>query len=111
MESSEFHDITETRLKRITWLSSCDPDKKFHQLMHHFNEGSLKVCFRELQGSKAVGTDGISKRGYGMQLDDNIKGLVSRMKSMSYRPQAVRQVLIPKGGKANSYRSLGISLL
>lgn len=109
MESSEFYDITETRLKRIAWLSSHDPNKEFHQLMHHFNEGSLKVCFRELQGSKAVGTDRTSKSEYGMQLDDNIKDLVSRMKSMSYRPKAVRQVLIPKEGKANSYRSLGIS--
>jgi RNA-directed DNA polymerase len=109
MESSEFYNITKTRLKRIAWLSSRDLDKEFHQLMHHFNEESLKVCFRELQGNKAVGIDGISKSDYGKQLDENIKQLVSRMKSMSYRPQAVRQVLIPKEGKVDAYRSLGIS--
>ncbi len=108
MESSEFYDITKTRLKRIAWLSSRDTDKEFHQLMHYFNEESLKVCFRELHGNKAVGIDGISKSDYGKQLDENIKQLVSRMKSMRYRPQAVRQVLIPKEGKVNAYRSLGV---
>lgn len=109
MESLELYDITTTKLKRIAWLSSRDSNKEFHQLMHHFDEKSLKVCFHELQGNKAVGIDGINKSDYGSQLDENIKDLVSRMKSMSYRPQAVRQVLIPKEGKVNAYRSLGIS--
>ena len=109
MESLELYDITKTKLERIAWLSACDPSKEFHQLMHHFNEESLQVCFRELQGSKAVGIDGISKSNYGKQLDENIKELVARMKSMSYRPQAVRQVLIPKEGKVDAYRTLGIS--
>ncbi len=31
------------------------------------------------------------------------------MRAMSYRPQEVRQVLIPKEGKAGATRSLGIS--
>lgn len=111
MESIEFYDITETKLKRIAWLSSRDSSKEFHQLMHLFNEESLKVCFRELQGNKAIGTDGISKSDYGKKLEENIRDLASRMKSMSYRPQAVRQVLIPKEGKVNAYRSLGVSCL
>ena len=52
---------TDTKLKRIAWLSALEPEKKFDQLMHHFNEGSLAVCFHELDGKKAVGIDGIDK--------------------------------------------------
>ena len=52
---------TDQRLNRIAWLSARDPHKQFTSLMHHFNVGSLKDCFNELDGKKAVGTDGIDK--------------------------------------------------
>ena len=45
MEPIEPRYTTETKLKRIGWLSSKDPKKVFHQLMHHFNEESLTTCF------------------------------------------------------------------
>ena len=57
--------------------------------MHHFNVESLRGCYQELDGKKALGTDGISKERYGLDL--------KRLKMMSYRPCPVRQVLIPKG--------------
>ena len=44
---------TDTKLKRIAWLSARDPHKRFDSLMHHFNEQSLAVCFHELDGTKA----------------------------------------------------------
>ena len=56
--------------------------------LHHFNESSLAVCFRELDGRKAVGIDGIDKVRYGENLDDNLKDLVTRMKRMAYQPAA-----------------------
>jgi group II intron reverse transcriptase/maturase len=77
--------------------------------MHHINEGSLRRCFDKLDGKKAVGVDGISKVEYGKQLQANLEDLIARMKRMAYRPQAVRQVLIPKEGKAGATRPLGIS--
>lgn len=51
----------------------------------------------------------MSKAVYGQDLFANLKKLVGRMRAMSYRPQEVRQVLIPKEGKAGATRSLGIS--
>jgi group II intron reverse transcriptase/maturase len=78
--------------------------------MHHFNEASLLECYLRLDGKKAVGTDGITKEQYGEQLNDNLKDLLDRMKRMAYRPQPVLQVLIPKEGKANATRPLGISV-
>ena len=61
MESIRDFVDTNTKLKRIAWLSAQEPEKRFDQLMHHFNEGSLAACFHELGGKKAVGIDGIDK--------------------------------------------------
>ena len=61
METSEFCVLTETKLKRIAWLSKQDPSKKFTCLMHLFNEESLLNCYHSLNGKKAVGIDGVNK--------------------------------------------------
>jgi len=102
---------TETKLKRIAWLSSRDPQKVFNNLMHLFNVESLRTCFNELDGRKAVGIDGIDKSGYMENLNKNLEDLMGRMKRMAYRPAPVRDVLIPKEGKPGATRPLGISNL
>ncbi len=109
MESSEFQETTTTKLTRIAQLSQRDPSKQFHCLMHHYNVDSLRVCFQELDGKRALGNDGISKEDYGVHLEENLTNVVQHMKSMSYRPKPVRQVLIPKEGKPGVTRPLGIS--
>ncbi len=100
---------TETKLKRITWLSSKDSEATFRCLMHHVNEESLGSIFNKLDGKKAVGIDGVRKEDYGKELDENLKDLVERMKRMAYRPKPVREVLIPKDGQPGKFRPLGIS--
>lgn len=106
---TEPHWTTKTKLRRIAWLSGMDAHKEFDSLMHHINESSLKECFYQLSGNKAVGADGVTKAEYEVSLDENLEDLISRMKQMSYRPGPVRQVLIPKEGMANATRPLGIS--
>lgn len=105
------HSVTSTILNRITWLSTQDPKKEFECLMHLFNEESLKECFHKLDGKKAVGIDEIDKASYAQNLDENIKNLIQQMKNMAYRPNPVREVLIPKEGKPGATRPLGISNL
>lgn len=102
---------TSTKLNRISKLSSENAAMEFKWLMPHINRESLISCYRELDGKKAVGIDGITKEKYGENLGENIDQLIKKMKSMSYRPQAVREVLIPKEGKPGATRSLGISSL
>jgi hypothetical protein len=63
---------TDTQPKRIAWLSARDPHKRFDSLMHHCNERSLAACFHELDGTRAVGSDGIDKAQYGAELDANL---------------------------------------
>ena len=103
--------ITNTKLNKIACLSKQDTKKKFDCLMHLFNRESLLDCFHQLDKNKAVGTDGVDKMAYEMNLYGNIEGLIMRMKDMAYRPDPVREVLIPKDGKRSAMRPLGISNL
>jgi len=109
MSTTETQSITDTKLMRIAFLSQSDSTKEFGCLMHHFNEESLKTCYYQLDGNKAVGIDGVDKKSYGEDLDGNLKKLITNMRQMSYRPAAVRQVSIPKEGKSGASRNLGIS--
>jgi len=99
--------IMATKLGRIATLSREDARLEFKWLMPHFSADNLTSCFNELDGKKAVGIDGKTKDEYGHNLEANLLDLVSRMKSLSYRAEPVRQVLIPKGN--GKYRPLGIS--
>lgn len=111
MRASESQEDADTVLTEIAYLSAQNPTQVFHSLMHHFNVESLRRCFNKLDGKKAVGVDGISKAKYGENLQANLEDLIWRMKRMGYRPQAVRQVLIPKEGKPGATRPLGIGCL
>jgi RNA-directed DNA polymerase len=109
MRTLESQEHTDTALTEIAYLSARNPAQVFHSLMHHINVGSLRRCYEKLDGKKALGVDGISKAEYGLDLQENLEELTMRMKRMAYRPQAVRQVLIPKEGKSGATRPLGIS--
>ena len=77
--------------------------------MHLVNAESLADCYHRLDGRKAVGIDGVTKAQYGEELGLNLEALVERMQRLAYRPGPVRQVLIPKEGKPDAWRPLGIS--
>lgn len=98
-----------TKLARIAELSERDPNRVFEQLMHHFNQGALQKCFDMLDRKAARGSDGVTKCQYEQNLDRHLQELVVRMRQMSYRPSPVREVHIPKEGKAGATRPLGIS--
>ena len=109
MRTTETQTWVDPKLHRVAWLSKQDSKKEFSCLMHYFNEESLSKCFQIIEGNKAIGLDGINKESYGKDLAANLKRLVDRMKTMSYRPGNIKQVMIPKEGKNNAYRPLGIS--
>ena len=77
MEITKPQYSTEQRLNRIAYLSARDPHKQYTSLMHHFNVESLKECFNELNGKKAVGVDGVDKETYQVKLDENLTQLVT----------------------------------
>lgn len=86
----------ETKLERISQLSSEHPDMVFTSLGHLINETLLKECHERMDGRKAVGIDGITKEAYSQDLEKNLRELTERLKKKSYRPKAARRVEIPK---------------
>jgi group II intron reverse transcriptase/maturase len=109
MITTDYQVITETKLKRIAWLSSQDKSKSFNNLMHLFNEDALAVCYHELDAKKAIGVDGVDKVKYGSRLIWNIRKLVGKLKNMAYIPGDILEVKIPKEESLGKFRTLGIS--
>ena len=81
----------------------------FTSLYHHVTDvDNLRACYKALDGSKAVGVDGVTKEQYGEDLDERLEALAARLKRMGYRPQPRRRSYIPKPGSEKG-RPLGIS--
>jgi RNA-directed DNA polymerase len=80
---------------RISLLSK-DEEIVFNNLFSHINDENLRQAFHAIDGSKAIGVDNINKKQYAQNLDENLKSLLTRLHTGTYRPQAKREVLIPK---------------
>lgn len=95
-----------TKLSSLSVRAREKPRMRFTSLVHNLTVGFLGECFRELKRNKASGVDGVTVEEYKVNLEENLKDLVGRLKTKRYRPQPVRRVYIPKpkGGK----RPLGI---
>jgi RNA-directed DNA polymerase len=100
---------TTTGVERIAYRARQEPQTRYTSLMHYFTVDNLRACFESLDGKKAVGVDGVTKAMYGQNLEANLQDLHGRLHRMSYRPQPVRRVEIPKDD--GSTRPLGISCL
>ena len=96
-----------TKIARINQIAKERPDEVFTSVYHLINYDLLKECFNELDGTKAVGLDTVDKDYYEANLENNLNNLVSRLKTMSYRPSPARKVNIPKAN--GKLRGLAIS--
>ena len=101
---------TETKLKRLRQRSAENLECEMQWLMPYFSAEGFMSWLRLIDGKKATGIDGVTKEAYEKNLRDNLDNLITRMKSLSYIPGAVREVLIPKGD-GKSMRPLGIGNL
>lgn len=84
-----------------------DKYKTVQNIMKYVNEKAIINQHNKQEKKKATGIDGMSKIEYEENLDKNVKILISRMKTMSYRPKEVKRVYIPKIG-SDELRPLGI---
>ena len=100
---------TTTGVGRIARRARQEPQTRYTSLMHHFTVDNLRACFESLDAKKAIGVDRVTKAMYGHNLEGNLQSLYQRLHQMSYRPQPVRRVEIPKDD--GSTRPLGISCL
>ena len=65
-------------------------------LMHHLHIDNFRRAFRELDGSKACGVDGVTKQKYEVDLESNLRALHHTIRCGGWRPRPSREVLIPK---------------
>lgn len=100
----------ETKLQRIAEKARKEPSCKFTSLFHLMNVELLRGCFENLRKDAVSGIDRVTKEGYGKDLEANLTTLVERLHRMSYIPQPVRRVYIPKPGSTKQ-RPLGIPAL
>ncbi|MBI5199214.1 MAG: group II intron reverse transcriptase/maturase [Nitrospirae bacterium] len=98
-----------TKLTSLTQRARRSPKYKFISLAHLLTEDFLLGCFLELKRDKAPGVDGVTLKEYEVNLEENIRDLVGRLKANRYRPQPVRRVFIPKPN--GERRPLGIPAL
>lgn len=99
------------QLQTDSWLriglAAKDWDVRFNNLFSHLTVGNLEQAFKALEGSKAVGIDGITKKEYAKNLKANLEELVTRLHKGTYRPMPKRRVFIPKG--SGKLRPIAIS--
>jgi RNA-directed DNA polymerase len=108
---TQYTDIGKTwqKLFLIAGHARRDRSFQFTSVAHLLDAEFLGDCYKSLNRKKAVGVDEVSWEEYGENLDENIEGLVSRLKSKKYKPIPAKRVYIPKGREEK--RPLGISAL
>ncbi len=95
-----------TGLRRIAKLAKEAPDMVLVTLAHHMTFELLWEANRRTRADGAPGVDGQTAQQYERDLESNLRILLERLKSGTYRAPPVRRVHIPKGdGKT---RPLGI---
>ncbi|MEI8281449.1 MAG: reverse transcriptase domain-containing protein [Armatimonadota bacterium] len=98
-----------TKLQRVGELSVHDKDLVFNNLGHIISIEWLRDLYRQLDGSKAIGIDGVSKESYGTNLEQNLSDLIKRIRRGQYLPKLARITEVPK--EDGSTRPLAISCL
>jgi group II intron reverse transcriptase/maturase len=99
--------ILQTKLNRVEVRSRQDWKAVFNNLGHLINLAMLRECYHSLDGTKAVGINGVTKLMFGRNLDENLKQLLMKIRNGTYQPKASRIVEIPKAD--GSTRPLAIS--
>jgi len=96
-----------TKFIRFTEKARAEPQLRLNALMGLLYEPQgLYASFERQNGKKAPGVDGMRKADYEQGLECRLAELSGSLRQMSYRPQPVRRVYIPKGNGRR--RPLGI---
>lgn len=96
-----------TKLRRIAELAKAAPDMAFTTLAHHIDYEWLLEAYRRTRKDGATGVDRQTAQEYAQNLEENLRSLLNRAKSGTYRAPPVRRVNIPKGDGTQT-RPIGI---
>jgi group II intron reverse transcriptase/maturase len=74
-----------------------------------YQRKNLEMAWEKVKANRGSGgVDGQNLKEFAAQLDQQLDRLQSELKGDAYQPQPVRQVQIPKAGKPDEFRKLGI---
>lgn len=96
-----------TKLQRIANLAKDAPELAFNTLAHLIDIELLHEAYRRTRKDAAVGIDGQTAAEYAANLEANLRSLIDRVKSGTYRAPPVRRVHIPKGDGSKT-RPIGV---
>jgi RNA-directed DNA polymerase len=96
-----------TKLQRIAVMAREHPRWVFTTLAHHIDIEWLHEAYRRTRKDGAVGIDGQTSQEYAANLEENLRSLLTRFQSGTYRAPSVRRVHIPKGDGSET-RPIGI---
>ena len=108
MKGTSGPDIVSTRQQRIAELAQQSPGMGFTSLNHHLDVRWLYEAYLRTRSDGATGVDGQTCAAYSANLGDNLRLLLERAKSGTYRAPPVRRVYIPKGAGSSETRPIGI---
>jgi group II intron reverse transcriptase/maturase len=98
-----------TKLERIARLAQAHPGMVLNTLAHHIDLDWMREAYRRTRKDGAVGVDGQTAAEYEANLEGNLRSLLDRAKSGTYKAPPVRRVYIPKSD--GTKRPLGIPTL
>src|SRR3954451_16170741 len=104
-------DNVSTKRRRIAELARQSPQMGFTSLAHLMDIDWLREAWRLTRKNGAAGVDGQTAADYERDLESNLRSLLDRAKSGTYRAPPVRRVHIPKGGSMTETRPIGIPTL
>lgn len=99
-----------TKQQRIAELAKQNPTMAFTSLNHYLDVAWLREAYHRTRKDGAPGVDGQTWAEYGEHLEENLRSLLDRAKSGTYRAPPVRRVHIPKGTGTET-RPIGIPTL
>lgn len=85
------------------------PEHRFRDLYRLLNLQALYESFGSLKKNAAPGVDGMTWVAYEANLDENLQGLLERLKAKRYRAPHVKRCYLPKGN--GKLRPLGLPTL
>ena len=100
-----------TKQQRIAALAKRSPQMAFTSLAYLMDIEWLHEAFHRTRKDGATGVDGQTWADYAKNLEANLRSLLDRAKSGTYRAPPVRRVHIPKGGSTTETRPIGIPTL
>jgi group II intron reverse transcriptase/maturase len=97
-----------TKQQRIAALAKQSRQMGFTSLAHPIDVRWLYEAYLRTRPDGAVGVDGQTSADYAANLGANLRSLLERAKSGTYRAPPVRRVHIPKGDSTTETRPIGV---